>query len=60
MNIMPLGDYYAWYCEWCDTKNLTLQQRFETGSVSCGACHKHFTPPDLTGREGRYALSGGF
>lgn len=58
MNIMPLGDYYAWYCDWCDTRNLTLQQKFTADTVTCGACHKHF---DTTAREGEhFALCGGF
>ncbi len=33
MNIMPLGDYYAWYCEWCDSRNLTLWTKFEKNEV---------------------------
>lgn len=40
MKIMPLGDYYVWYCEWCDTRNLTLWTRFEKNDVFCGACHR--------------------
>ncbi|MHC1699057.1 MAG: hypothetical protein AB9919_13560 [Geobacteraceae bacterium] len=39
MKLMPIGDYYAWYCEWCDSRNLTLWTRFEKGQVKCGACH---------------------
>lgn len=60
MNIIPLGDYYAWYCDWCDTRNLTLQQEFAAGAVTCGACHKHI---DSTAREEqgeRFDLCGGF
>ena len=40
MKIMPLGDYYVWYCEWCDSKNLTLWTRLEKNDVLCGACHR--------------------
>jgi hypothetical protein len=40
MNIMPLGDYYAWYCEWCDSRNLTLWTKFEKNEVLCGACQR--------------------
>jgi hypothetical protein len=40
MKIMPMGDYYVWYCEWCDTRNLTLWTRFEKDNVFCGACHR--------------------
>jgi len=39
MKLMPLGDYYVWYCEWCDSRNLTLWTRIEKGEVRCGACH---------------------
>jgi transcription elongation factor Elf1 len=39
MRMMPLGDYYVWYCEWCDSRNLTLWTRREKGEVFCGACH---------------------
>lgn len=60
MNIVPMGDYYAWYCEWCDTKNLVLQQRFVAGTVTCGACHRQFVPPERQhDRHGHYALAGG-
>jgi hypothetical protein len=42
MKLMPMGDYYAWYCEWCDSRNLTLWTRFEKGQVCCGVCHTVF------------------
>jgi hypothetical protein len=42
MKIMPTGDYYVWYCDWCDSKNLTLWTRIEKGDVQCGACHRGF------------------
>lgn len=40
MNLYPMGDYYAWYCDWCDTKNLTIWTRADEGKVTCGACQK--------------------
>jgi hypothetical protein len=40
MKIMPMGDYYVWYCEWCDSKNLTLWTRVEKNEILCGACHR--------------------
>jgi hypothetical protein len=43
MRLMPTGDYYEWYCDWCDSKNLTLWTRFEKGEVVCGACHKRLS-----------------
>jgi hypothetical protein len=42
MNIMPMGDYYVWYCEWCDSRNLTAWVRVDRGSVCCSACQKRF------------------
>ncbi len=42
MQIMPIGDYYVWYCEWCDSKNLTLWTKAESNEVLCGACHRGF------------------
>ena len=45
MNIMPNGDYYVWYCDWCDSRNLTLWTKFESGEVVCGACHHRLHVP---------------
>ena len=45
MRLKPLGDYYEWYCEWCDSKNLTLWTKIEKGEVVCGACHKRLALP---------------
>jgi hypothetical protein len=42
MTIMPMGDYYVWYCAWCDSENLTSWVRIEHGSVCCAACQKRF------------------
>jgi hypothetical protein len=46
MRLIPLGDYYEWFCEWCDSKNLTLWTRLEKGEVVCGACHKRMAMSD--------------
>jgi hypothetical protein len=40
MELYLNGDYYEWYCEWCDTRNLTLIHRVPDGAFSCYACHK--------------------
>lgn len=48
MRIMPMGDYYVWYCEWCDSRNLTPWTRMEKDLVSCGACHQRFNMPRAT------------
>jgi hypothetical protein len=45
MKLIPMGDYYVWYCEWCDSRNLTLWTRIEKSQVSCGACHTSFATP---------------
>lgn len=47
MQIMPMGDYYEWYCDWCDSRNLTLWTRFNDGSAACGACHQSIALPYL-------------
>jgi len=39
MKIIPHGDYYVWFCDWCDSRNLTLWTRFDAEEVVCGACH---------------------
>ena len=52
---MPLGDYYVWYCEWCDTKNLTIWTRFEKDKVFCGACHNGFPMThNATSEQGKF------
>ena len=38
MKLMPKGDYYIWYCDWCDSRNLTLWTRIEEGEVVCACC----------------------
>ena len=42
MRLMPQGDYYVWYCEWCDTRNLTLWIKIESNQLCCAACQKKF------------------
>ena len=60
MRIMPTGDYYVWYCDWCDTKNLTLWTRVEKDEVLCGACHRgvRFYSHDTGRTAPNSALSG--
>ena len=38
MKLIPLGDYYVWYCDWCDSRNLTLWTRIDAKALACGAC----------------------
>jgi hypothetical protein len=42
MKLIPMGDYYVWYCDWCDSRNQTLWTRMEKGKAVCGACHSPF------------------
>jgi hypothetical protein len=42
MKTMTMGDYYVWYCEWCDSRNLTPWAKTTEGKVCCGGCHKEF------------------
>ena len=36
--IKPMGDYYVWYCDWCDSRNSTLWAKIDSHSVCCNAC----------------------
>jgi hypothetical protein len=56
MNMMPKGDYYVWYCEWCDSRNHTLWTRVEEGKVLCGACHKRFPIPPSSELDHAYSI----
>jgi len=42
MQLMPQGDHYVWYCEWCDTRNMTLWIKIEKNQLCCAACQKKF------------------
>ncbi|WP_243373274.1 hypothetical protein [Geotalea sp. SG265] len=42
MQLMPMGDYYVWYCEWCDSRNMTLWTRIDAKEVACSCCHRTF------------------
>lgn len=51
MELMPVGDRYLWYCDWCDTKNVTPWARMAEKEVSCAACHKTFPSYDQVNPE---------
>jgi hypothetical protein len=40
MELYLEGDYYEWYCDWCDTRNVTLIHRVTDGTFYCCACQK--------------------
>ncbi|GFO53645.1 hypothetical protein GMSM_06520 [Geomonas sp. Red276] len=48
MKTMAMSDFYVWYCEWCDSRNLTPWKTTAAGQVCCGGCHKEF--PVVKGR----------
>lgn len=43
MNIMPMGDYYVWHCDWCDSRNATLWTRIDDRFITCTACLHSYT-----------------
>ena len=43
MKIMPMGDYYVWHCDWCDSTNYTIWTRMEREGLTCAACHQKFS-----------------
>lgn len=42
MELLAVGDRYIWYCDWCDTKNVTPWVRTKEKKLCCAACHKTF------------------
>lgn len=48
MNFYAMGDYYVWYCDWCDTKNITFMTQTKEDALSCGACHSRTRVAELT------------
>lgn len=45
MKTMNMGEFYVWFCDWCDSKNLIPWTGAVGGKVSCGGCHKEFPVP---------------
>lgn len=43
MKLMPVGDYYVWHCDWCDSTNYTIWMQMEADGIACAACHKKFS-----------------
>jgi hypothetical protein len=42
MKSLNMADYYVWFCDWCDSRNLTPWTGASTGKVCCGGCHKEY------------------
>lgn len=60
MKLTLMGDYYVWYCEWCDSRNLTLWTRIDAEKVSCGCCHREFAVSEQPAVERKAGLSSLF
>ena len=41
MKLTPAGDYYLWFCDWCDSQNRTLWTRMDSHRLTCGVCSRH-------------------
>jgi hypothetical protein len=48
MDLRLRDDYYEWYCDWCDTRNLTLGFRVTDGIFTCCACNKNMMYHDTS------------
>ena len=42
MKTMAMGEFYVWYCEWCDSRNMTLWTRIDRKEVACACCQRSF------------------
>ena len=56
MDLRLNDDYYEWYCDWCDTRNLIQGFRVIDGTFTCCACNKKMTyhdsaTPESTGQD---------
>jgi hypothetical protein len=58
MKLSTSGEYYLWYCDWCDSRNLTPWSKAGAGKVNCGGCHKEHNVNDTAASDaGRQAQS---
>ncbi len=51
MKLMPHGDYYIWFCDWCESRNNTLWTRIDKGKVVCAVCYTPFAISRFTAEE---------
>ncbi len=51
MKLMPQGDYYIWFCDWCDSRNHTLWTRIDKGKVVCAVCYTPFAISQFVAEE---------
>ncbi len=57
MKLMPEGDYYIWFCDWCDSRNHTLWTKLEKGKLVCGVCYTPFAITPYLNEEMNSALA---
>jgi hypothetical protein len=50
MNMIPMGEYYVWFCERCDSTNQTHWSRTHRHDLTCAACHAPQSRPDAERR----------
>ena len=55
MNMIPMGEYYIWFCERCDSTNQTHWSRTNRHDLSCAACHALRHTDEASPREQRRA-----
>jgi hypothetical protein len=48
MKIRLNEEYYFWCCDWCDSENLVLRAKLQSGTA-CGACHRPMNLSDMNG-----------
>ena len=39
MKLIPMGEYYVWHCDRCDSTNQIHWSLLSRLELSCGACH---------------------
>lgn len=49
MKNKTIDDYYLWSCDCCDTENLVLWEKLQTGTL-CRDCHHPMILPDTHGQ----------
>ncbi|HZV82311.1 MAG TPA: hypothetical protein VFF53_09095 [Geobacteraceae bacterium] len=54
MKLIPMGEYYVWHCDWCDSTNHTPWSRLDCDDLACAACHHHLVPPGVKSTANRY------
>lgn len=46
MNMFTMGNYYVWYCDWCDSTNQTQWSPIKRHDLTCSACQRPRTDGD--------------